>query len=98
MKQKIIGNKIVSFQFIVCGCLQVMVDFAILGQVFLYRENTSKRKKSEGNHLNCWLKVEKENDKNDKVAENDPEESEELLPETESNEIKMSVDCDRSLV
>jgi len=76
------------------------VDFAILGQVFLYRENTSKRKKSEGNHLNCWLKVEKEKDKDEgeKVAENDLEESEELLPETESNEIKMSVNCDRTNV
>lgn len=32
-----------------------MVDVAILGQVFLYRENTARRKKSEGPHLNCWL-------------------------------------------
>ena len=32
-----------------------MVDVAILAQVFLYRENTARRKKSEGPHLNCWL-------------------------------------------
>jgi len=31
-----------------------MVDFAILSQVWFYRENTSKRRKSEGNHLNSW--------------------------------------------
>lgn len=31
-----------------------MVDFAILSQVWMYRENTTKRRKSEGNHLNSW--------------------------------------------
>ena len=34
-------------QFIICGCLQVCVDFAILSQVYAYRENTLKRKRSE---------------------------------------------------
>lgn len=34
-------------QFFICGSLQVMVDFLILGQVWLYRENTKKKKRSE---------------------------------------------------
>jgi len=34
-------------QFFICGSLQVCVDLLILGQVWLYRENTSKKKKSE---------------------------------------------------
>jgi len=36
-------------QFVICGMLQVMVDVAILTQVWLYYENTSKRKKSNLN-------------------------------------------------
>jgi len=34
-------------QFVICGLLQVMVDIAILTQVWLYYENTSKRKKAQ---------------------------------------------------
>lgn len=34
-------------QFIVCGALQVTVDAAILAQVWIYRENTNKSKKSD---------------------------------------------------
>lgn len=34
-------------QFIVCGALQVLIDISILLQVWYYRENTAKRKKSE---------------------------------------------------
>ena len=34
-------------QFIVCGALQVSIDLSILLQVWVYRENTLKRKKSE---------------------------------------------------
>ncbi len=34
-------------QFFICGALQVSIDLAILAQVFLYRESTNKRKKSE---------------------------------------------------
>ena len=44
------------------------------------------------------MEKEKDKDEGEKVAENDLEESEELLPETESNEIKMSVNCDRTNV
>jgi len=36
-------------QFFICGALQVTVDLMILGQVWLYRENTDKRKRSERN-------------------------------------------------
>jgi len=36
-------------QFVICGCLQVMVDVAILTQVWLYYENTAKRKKTQIN-------------------------------------------------
>ena len=36
-------------QFYLCGCLQVMVDVAILLQVWHYRENTTKRKKADVN-------------------------------------------------
>jgi len=34
-------------QFFICGSLQVTVDLMILGQVWLYRLNTEKRKRSE---------------------------------------------------
>jgi uncharacterized protein with PQ loop repeat len=34
-------------QFFICGALQVSVDLCILAQVWLYRENTEKRKRSE---------------------------------------------------
>jgi len=36
-------------QFVICGMLQVMVDIAILTQVWLYYENTAKKKKSNLN-------------------------------------------------
>ena len=36
-------------QFVICGLLQVMVDIAILTQVWIYYENTAKRKKSNLN-------------------------------------------------
>lgn len=36
-------------QFFICGSLQVMVDMLILCQVWLYRENTVKKKRSERN-------------------------------------------------
>merc|ERR1712223_1295162 len=36
-------------QFVICGMLQVMVDVAILTQVWLYYENTAKRKKTQIN-------------------------------------------------
>ena len=34
-------------QFIICGTLQVLIDLSILLQVWLYRENTLRRTKSE---------------------------------------------------
>eukprot|EP00095_Tigriopus_kingsejongensis_P003002 maker-scaffold170_size291898-snap-gene-0.13 protein:Tk03002 transcript:maker-scaffold170_size291898-snap-gene-0.13-mRNA-1 annotation:"pq-loop repeat-containing protein 1" len=34
-------------QFIICGSLQVLIDLSILSQVWIYRENTARRKKSE---------------------------------------------------
>lgn len=34
-------------QFFICGALQVTVDLCILAQVWIYRENTEKRKRSE---------------------------------------------------
>lgn len=34
-------------QFFICGSLQVTVDLLILGQVWMYRDNTEKRKRSE---------------------------------------------------
>merc|ERR1719348_1280852 len=34
-------------QFFICGSLQVTVDLLILAQVWMYRENTEKRKRSE---------------------------------------------------
>lgn len=34
-------------QFMLCGALQVSIDLAILFQVWCYRENTMRRKKSE---------------------------------------------------
>lgn len=34
-------------QFFICGAMQVSVDLCILAQVWLYRENTEKRKRSE---------------------------------------------------
>merc|ERR1712112_361585 len=34
-------------QFFICGSLQVTVDILILGQVWFYRLNTEKRKRSE---------------------------------------------------
>ena len=34
-------------QFVICGLLQVMVDIAILTQVWIYYENTAKRKKTQ---------------------------------------------------
>lgn len=37
-------------QFVICGLLQVMVDIAILAQVWMYYENTSRRKKAS----NFW--------------------------------------------
>jgi len=40
-------------QFVICGCLQVMVDVAILTQVWLYYENTAKRKKTQIN-MHFW--------------------------------------------
>ena len=39
-------------QFVICGLLQVMVDIAILTQVWLYYENTTKKKKSQ--HMHFW--------------------------------------------
>lgn len=36
-------------QFFICGSLQVLVDLSILSQVWLYREETLRRKKSERN-------------------------------------------------
>jgi len=36
-------------QFFICGSLQVMVDMLILCQVYIYRENTLKKKRSERN-------------------------------------------------
>jgi len=36
-------------QFFICGSLQVMVDMMILCQVYIYRENTLKKKRSERN-------------------------------------------------
>jgi hypothetical protein len=44
------------------------------------------------------VEKEKDKDEGEKVDENDPEESEELILETKSNEIKMSVNCDRTNV
>ncbi len=44
------------------------------------------------------MEKEKDKDEGEKVDDNDPEEIEELLPETKSNEIKMSVNCDRTKV
>ena len=40
-------------QFVICGMLQVMVDVAILTQVWLYYENTAKRKKTQIN-MHFW--------------------------------------------
>ena len=40
-------------QFVICGMLQVMVDIAILTQVWLYYENTAKKKKSNLN-MHFW--------------------------------------------
>merc|ERR1711953_283951 len=37
-------------QFVICGLLQVLVDVAILTQVWLYYENTAKRKKASNMH------------------------------------------------
>jgi len=34
-------------QFFICGAMQVTVDLCILAQVWMYRENTEKRKRSE---------------------------------------------------
>ena len=34
-------------QFVICGSLQVCIDLLILCQVWVYRENTARRKKSE---------------------------------------------------
>ena len=39
-------------KFVICGLLQVMVDIAILTQVWLYYENTTKKKKSQ--HMHFW--------------------------------------------
>jgi len=36
-------------QFFICGSMQVTVDILILAQVWLYKENTEKRKRSERN-------------------------------------------------
>jgi len=36
-------------QFFICGSMQVLVDFFILCQVYIYRENTIKKKRSERN-------------------------------------------------
>jgi len=36
-------------QFFICGSMQVSVDVLILAQVWLYKENTEKRKRSEKN-------------------------------------------------
>jgi len=36
-------------QFFICGSLQVMVDMMILCQVYIYRDNTLKKKRSERN-------------------------------------------------
>jgi len=38
-------------QFVICGLLQVLVDVAILTQVWLYYENTAKRKKASNMHF-----------------------------------------------
>lgn len=43
-------------QFVICGLLQVMVDLAILTQVWLYYENTAKRKKAQIN-LHFWQEL-----------------------------------------
>ena len=40
-------------QFVICGMLQVMVDVAILTQVWLYYDNTAKRKKTNIN-MHFW--------------------------------------------
>ena len=40
-------------QFVICGMLQVMVDIAIITQVWLYYENTAKKKKSNLN-MHFW--------------------------------------------
>ena len=34
-------------QFVICGALQVSIDVAILGQVWYFRKNTSRKRKSE---------------------------------------------------
>ena len=67
-----------------------MVDVAILAQVFLYRENTARRKKSEGPHLNCWLDGRAADDDADAddEADDDSGENEKFLgEETESEKL-----------
>ena len=51
------GN--VSYFSLHLEMMQVMVDFSILGQVFLYREETNRRKKSERN-MNLWQEEDQE--------------------------------------
>ena len=46
-------------QFVICGLLQVLVDVAILTQVWLYYENTAKRKKASNMHF--WQDLDMEN-------------------------------------
>ena len=46
-------------QFVICGLLQVLVDVAILTQVWLYYENTAKRKKASNMHF--WQDLDAEN-------------------------------------
>lgn len=46
-------------QFVICGLLQVLVDVAILTQVWLYYENTAKRKKASNMHF--WQDLDVEN-------------------------------------
>lgn len=38
-------------QFVICGALQICVDLAILGQVWLYRSGTSKRRRKAELHV-----------------------------------------------
>jgi len=45
-------------QFFVCGSLQVSVDLMILAQVWMYSDNTEKRKRSEMSRA-LWQEVER---------------------------------------
>jgi hypothetical protein len=73
-------------------------------QVFLYRENTARRKKSEGSHLNCWLDGEEEEtcreaegektDGEEEEAEvRDADEKAEFLPKSFSEKWRIFFSC-----